>query len=318
MAWTSNKYFFGDYATDDDMKDDNKMDIDEISSTQDEIPSTQDKIPSTQDEIPSTQDEIHATEIILISTHGALITRQNKEKLSQPKLVRVPDNMEVIKITITAPGIGNITNESDILIYYNSIIEVFGELRNPYKSIDEISRTLNELIKKFQTQFKEQLKIKNTQIIGVDDNASYVRDFKRHSNKAFQVYYLKPGSLITDKEFSRTTDDNMTDLDFRILNVAYGEDLLSKDNDTITSGEIMNYFSENGTRRLIIFDFSCSTCLTTMTERATRRLRRTLITEGTGHGGNRKQTRIRNKNNRKTQKRNKNNRKTKHKKRNKH
>jgi hypothetical protein len=266
---------FGYGSNDEYMKSNEKMDVDDI---------------------PSSQDYIPLTKIIFITTHGDIITQQNKDNLSEPKLVRVPDNMEVIKITVTAPGVTNIADENDIISYHNSILKVLEQLRNPNTSILELQHILNELIKEFQKAFQEQLKIKNTQIFDRSaDTDFYLRDFKRHSNKAFQVYYLEPGSFIVDKEYSRTEDDYKTDLDFRILSLPDTDDLLRGDNTEITTGEVMNYFSENGATRLIIFDLSCSTC-SNMNERATRRLRRT-ITRSHAYGGKRKQTRRRRKQN---------------------
>jgi hypothetical protein len=252
------------------------------------------------DEIPS---HMTLTKIIFITTHGDIITQQNKDNLSEPKLVRVPDNMEVIKITVTAPGVTNIADENDIISYHNSILKVLEQLRNPNTPILELQQILNELIKEFQKPFQEQLKIKNTQILDRSAETDfYLRDFKRHSNKAFQVYYLEPGSFIVDKEYSRTEDDYKTELDFRILTLPGTDDLLRGDNTEITTGELMNYFSENGATRLIIFDLSCSTC-SNMNERATRRLRRA-ITSSHAYGGKRKQTRRRRKQNKqKTKKR---------------
>lgn len=238
------------------------------------------------DEIHPPQVVIPPAEIIFITTHGNLIVQQ-KNGLSQPKLVPVPNNMEVIKINITAPGVVNITNESDIIYYYNSIIEVFQQLRNPNIPILELKQIINKIIKKIQKQFDEKVKIKKTEIIG-DDIDSYVRDFKRYSDRAFQVSYLNPGNLIADKEYSRSESDDKTDIDFRILNVADGVDLLSEDDDEITTKGLMDHFSKNGTTRLIIFDFSCSTCYT-MNDRDTRGFRRTITTQY-AYGGNKKRT----------------------------
>ena len=263
---------------DDDVGSDDKMDVDET---------------------PLQQEEEPLTEIIFITTHGGLITRQ-KKGLSEPLLVPIPNNMEVIKISVTAPGIINISNNIDIIMYYRSIIEVFQQLSDPHTSISELNQILNELIKKFQIQFEQKVRMKKTDISGLtDDDDNYIRDFKRHSNKAFQVYYLNSGKLIADKEYSRTDSDDKTVFDFRILNVADGMDLLSKDNDQITTKEIIDYFSQNGTKRLIIFDFSCSTCLST-NERDIRGLRRSIITRH-AYGGSR-----RNRNKQKTKNRNKN------------
>jgi hypothetical protein len=270
---------FGYDSNDEDMVSNAKMDVDEMPS------------------------HMPLTKVIFITTHGDIITQQNKDNLSEPKLVRVPDNMEVIKITVTAPGVTNIADENDIISYHNSILKVLEQLRNPNIPILELQQILKELIKEFQKPFQEQLKIKNTQILDRSAETDfYLRDFKRHSNKAFQVYYLEPGSFIVDKEYSRTEDDYKTDLDFRILSLPDTDDLLHGDKTEITTGELMNYFSENGATRLIIFDLSCSTC-SNMNERATRRLRRT-ITTSHAYGGKRKQSRRRRKQNKqKTKKR---------------
>jgi hypothetical protein len=50
--------------------------------------------------------------------------------------------MEVIKISVTAPGIINLTNEIDVIIYYRSIIEAFVQLRDPDTSISELNQIL--------------------------------------------------------------------------------------------------------------------------------------------------------------------------------
>jgi hypothetical protein len=251
------------------------------------------------DDIPSSQDYMPFAKIIFITTHGELLAKKN-EGLFEPKLVSVPDNMEVIKITATAPGVTNIADENDIISYHNSILEVLEKLRNPNAPILELNQILNELIKEFQKAFQEQLKIKNTQIFDRSAETDfYLRDFKRHSNKAFQVNYLKPGESIADKEYSRTEDDYKTVFDFRILNMPSVEDFLQEDNDEITTEELMNHFAANGTRRLIIFDFSCSTCFID-SERNMRNVRRDILNNN-ACGGKRRRTRRSNKKKRKTQ-----------------
>ena len=232
------------------------------------------------DEIPPSQPE---TGIIFISAHGGVITRQI-EGISKPKMVRIPDTMEVIKISVATPGVVNLAHENDIVEYYNLIVPVFQDLSNPDIPISELQEIINQLIEKFQLKFNKIAK-RNIKFRGLD----HVHDFQLHTDKALKVFYLNPGEFIADKEYLRTESDIATDVDFRVLSLSreHGrEDLLSKNNDEITTEEIMEHFLRNGTRRLIIFDFSCSTC-STYSERDTRSLRRKLIKDDIGYGGKR-------------------------------
>lgn len=234
------------------------------------------------------------TGIVFISAHGGLFTKQI-EGVSEPKLVQVPYTMEVIKISLATPGVANIANETDMVGYYNLIIEVFENLSNPNIPISDLKQILNELIKKFKLQLNEIAESlyaddgDNTKKEERDDDKV---NFKLHVNKAFKVFYLNPGDFIVNKVYLRTESDIApckTKINFRVLSLSreHGlEDLLSKNNQEITTEEIMKHFLINGTRRLIIFDFSCSTCFT-YSDRDTRGLRRMITRDNIPYGGKR-------------------------------
>jgi hypothetical protein len=211
--------------------------------------------------------------------------------------------MEVIKITATAPGIVNLTSQNDINSYHDLILEVFHDLRNPNLKLSDLKQILNELIKEFNKKLAPKLKLKSREIRDTfgDYDIDLVK-FKRYFDSAFKIFYLKPGSLIADKAYSRTEDDFKTVIDFRILNMPSVNDLLQGDNASTTTEEVMNLFAQNGARRLIIFDFSCSTCFID-SARNMRNVRREILTKY-AFGGKRKQTRRRRKQNKqKTKKR---------------
>lgn len=272
---------FGDdaFGDDDDTVTNDEMDVDDIHSSQDYMPFAQ---------------------VVFISTHGELLAKKNEEGLFEPKLVPVPDNMEVIKITATAPGIVNLTSQNDINSYHDLILEVFHDLRNPNLKLSDLKQILNELIKEFNKKLAPKLKLKSREIRDTfgDYDIDLVK-FKRYFDSAFKIFYLKPGKSIADKAYSRTEDDFKTVIDFRILNMPSVNDLLQGDNVSTTTEELMNLFAQNGARRLIIFDFSCSTCFID-SERNMRNVRREIL-NNYACGGKRRRTRRSNKKKRKTQ-----------------
>ena len=226
---------------------------------------------------------------IIITSHGAIITKKNEQtQLFEPKTISVPSNLEVIKITATAPGVVNFGSEYNVYRYYQYIIEVFDQLKDPNIPISELQQILNELIAKFQIEY-EGIKF------SPEEYSHYVRDFKRHSDRAFQVYYLNPGSSIIDKGYSRNPsnpNENVpTSILYKIVELPVGLDLLSGHTNSITTEEIIHYFSQIGTPRLFIFDFSCSTCTSeTMTPRDIRHLRQTILCDRTNCDGKMSQT----------------------------
>lgn len=243
---------------------------------------------------------IDSSKGIMITSHGAIITKKNEQtQLFEPKLITIPGNIEVVKITVTAPGVVNFGSEYQIYRYYQNIIEIFDQLKDPNIPISELQQILNELITKFQIGYQDV-------IFRPEEYSHYARDFKRHSDRAFQVYYLSPGSSIIDKAYSRNLsnpiENSPTSILYKILELPNKFDLLSGDKNYITTEEIIDYYSQIGTPRLFIFDFSCSTCTSeSMTPRDIRHLRQTILCDQTNcdgkisrthaYGGNKKRTR---------------------------
>lgn len=240
-----------------------------------------------EESIPYMEDfyNINSAKGIIITSHGAIITKKNEQtQLFEPKTISVPSNLEVIKITATAPGVINFGSEYNVYRYYQYIIEVFDQLKDPNIPISELQQILNELIAKFQREY-EGIKFRP------EEYTHYARDFKRHSDRAFQVYYLTPGSSIIDKGYSRNPsnpNENVpTSILYKIVELPAGLDLLSGHTNSITTEEIIHYYSQIGTPRLFIFDFSCSTCTSgpIMTPRDSRHLRQTILCDKTNCDG---------------------------------
>jgi hypothetical protein len=221
---------------------------------------------------------------IMITSHGAIITKKNEQtQLFEPKLITIPDNIEVVKITVTAPGVVNFGSEYKIYRYYQHIMEIFDQLKDPNIPVLDLQQMLNELITKFQREYEGV-------IFRPEEYSHYARDFKRHSDRAFQVYYLNPGSSIIDKEYSRNPsnpiENSSTSILYKIIELPNEFDLLYGHKNSITTEEIIHYYSQIGTPRLFIFDFSCSTCTSgSMTPRDIRHLRQTILCDQTNCDG---------------------------------
>lgn len=181
--------------------------------------------------------------------------------------------MRIKKISAVAPGVCNVTSETQIAKINRSITSAF---ENPVR-YEDVDSKLPSLIQSFK-----QLE-KNEVITILKDTESTIskkeKDFVRHTDKGYTVAEYLAGQPILQKRYSRSVGEGIDDAnDFKInlLNVEGQPDLHSllltgRSGATTTraseieEGQYMvrlssfvNLLQEKGVKNIVLFDFSCS------------------------------------------------------------
>jgi len=224
------------------------------------------------------------TVIVSVTLHGSIHPEEDGEPVSTFK---VPEGMRIKKISAVAPGVCNVTSETQIAKINRSITSAF---KNPIQ-YEDVDSKLPPLIQSFK-----QLE-KNEVIFILKDTESTIskkeKEFIRHTDKGYTVVDYLAGQPILQKRYSRSVGEGIDDAnDFKInlLNVEGQPDLHSllltgRSGATTTraseieEGQYMvrlssfvNLLQEKGVKNIVLFDFSCSDFYD-MDDRTSRRTR---------------------------------------------
>jgi hypothetical protein len=221
----------------------------------------------------------------------------------------VPKGMRIIKISAVAPGVCNVTTESEIEKANASIRKVFG---SPDLKYEDIEPKLASLVQSLKTLESDTTPTIRTQLKGKKDTD--MSNFLLHTDNGFSIVNYESGDPIINKEFGRSDGEGLKSVeDYKItaLNAVGEPDLHSiivseRPGATMTRGStksegefllrlstIVTFLQERGVKNILLFDFSCSE-MTEGSERGKRLLRRNLTNKGL-YGGKKTETRRRRK-----------------------
>ena len=242
------------------------------------------------------------TVVLSITVHG-LMSVENGAVAE----FTVPDGMRIIKISAVAPGVCNVTTESEIEKANASIRKVFGSPQLTYK--DVVSK-LTPLVQSLKTLESDTTPTIRSQLKGEKDTD--MSNFLRHTNKGFSIVHYESGKPMINKEFGRSDGEGLKSVeDYKItaLNAVGEPDLHSiivseRSGATMTRATtkseeqyllrlstIVTFLQERGVKNIVLFDFSCSE-MTEGTERDIRNARLNLVKQGL-KGGKKTETRRR-------------------------
>jgi hypothetical protein len=242
------------------------------------------------------------TVVLSITVHG-LMSVENGAVAE----FTVPDGMRIIKISAVAPGVCNVTTESEIEKANASIRKVFG---SPDLTYQEIESNLASLVQSLKTLESDTTPTIRSQLKG--EKNTDMSNFLRHTNKGFSIVNYESGKPMINKEFGRSDGEGLKSVeDYKItaLNAVGEPDLHSiivseRPGATMTRGTtkseeqyllrlstIVTFLQENGVKNIVLFDFSCSE-MTEGTERDIRNARLNLVKQGL-KGGKKTETRRR-------------------------
>lgn len=218
---------------------------------------------------------IEKTSIVAVTCHGKIHCKRD----STPSMVKIPEGLDVIKVTIASEG--NIACFSSDMIR-DIISRIMEEKNNLLSSSDRevsisISR-INSLIYEKSSVYKNYLEEIQSQRIR---DLTYKENFFLGTHDlGFKIFNLHSGDAIANKLFYRKIDEKegldmsipiITDSNFPNTLPTQTDlypDLLSMIGFTHNSGDgeqiivttdyIMQHFKSIGTTKLIIFDLSCS------------------------------------------------------------
>lgn len=252
---------------------------------------------------------IEGNMISIITSHGGIMCEYNNDSYDiNPVLFEIPAGIEIIKFTISVPGIVSASDETEI----NIIIKVINYYANYLISSNFSDVYLSLIIKEIQKIFSKK-QLMNYISYYKDDEAT--KSIHHHYEKGFKIYKLKPGDKIIDKVFTRQLDEKTIN-DFSILELShkYNVDELEESlpdlfdiyrppqtaamlssygfSQVITTKQMIKYYKSKGIKKLLIFDFSCSTFRIDHKdindERIERRVRRNI---DTAYGGSKRRKR---------------------------
>ena len=210
------------------------------------------------------------TVIVSVTLHGSIHPEEDGEPVSTFK---VPEGMRIKKISAVAPGVCNVTSETQIAKINRSITSAF---KNPVQ-YEDVDSKLPPLIESFK-------QLEKSEVVPILKDAKSTisekeKDFIRHTDKGYTVAEYLAGQQILQKRYSRSVGEGIDDAnDFKInvLNVEGQPDLHSllltgRSGATTTraseieEGQYMvrlssfvNLLQEKGVKNIVLFDFSCS------------------------------------------------------------
>ena len=250
--------------------------------------------------------------IIAITCHGGISCIPEASPYGEifiPEVVKIPEDIEIHKFNIAAPGVFSIASSSDTNYYLSVITHISSKLLN--STINKSQA--NEILSRFKLIYDDLIKLER-------ENNDPDRRYLHYSHKGYNYNLLKGGDTIINKYFTRNLSEKQ-DNDFCIAEIinpvaptppnmlpkfpdllekVYGNmGLGSKDPFQVISVENMiNYYRKMGITKIILFDFSCATFIK-ITKNATsvqsienigiqdiRKIRRNICREKTPYGGN--------------------------------
>jgi hypothetical protein len=253
------------------------------------------------------------TVIVVVTCHGNIIV--NKET-DQPRTFHLPDKMKLIKMSAVTPGVCNLTIDDDVDKFIETILNKKNkkDMKKGLKHPEKYAQTLSDLYKSIEEETVNDI------FTATPDSDTQLRnDYIHHRDKSYKIItYDRNHPDVINKEYSRNnkTEQNSSAWDYGIycLNMEGKPDLISKlkgrsfmdKNVSIFLEEIVDYFHENGVKKIILFDLSCSNFeydgdnKPIISDRNSRRIRLNMI-KNTLNGG--KKRRIKNKTQRRNRRR---------------
>lgn len=217
--------------------------------------------------------------ILIINTHGKIPCSLNSQKEPIVNIFKVPDEIEIIKFTMSTPGIINWAGMAEINTYMNIINEYANELLHE----DDNTLTMNIIIEGFKEIRNVIKKNIRREIRNANNNDDYGKDLIYHFDEGFNFFTLGSGDKVIDKIYERQVEEitagtndwsicEMTEkypVDFSSMTIPVLPDLFSKlftvtsttprdENHAITTRQLIGHYKNLGVKKLIIFDFSCS------------------------------------------------------------
>jgi hypothetical protein len=235
-----------------------------------------------------------STIIINITTHGKILCEEIGKQEHEPNVYEhfytpitttIPDEIEVIKFTLSMEGLPTFSLGPETNYYLSIINHYIDDLLKPDSSYDDFKI----LIDSFKIIANNLEEIAQTDIENEEKETGEIdyrgREFLTHYTKGYNIFKLESGDEIANKIFCRNSKNHndfaITELTkkintsklrkYSICGAEYNNlpelpDLLSRTNSSI-QGEskqiislenIINYYKKFGVKKLIIFDFTCS------------------------------------------------------------
>jgi len=209
------------------------------------------------------------TVILSVTVHGTIYPEND----TLIPTFKVPEGMRIKKISAVAPGVCNVTSETQIAKINISILSAFEKL----VKYEDIVSKLPPLIESFkQLEKSEVLPILKDAKSTISEKE---KGFIDHTDKGYTTREYLAGQEILQKRYSRSVGEGTNDAnDFKItaLNVVGQPDMLSlvisgrlgattTRASEIEEGQYMvrlstfvEFLQEKGVKNIVLFDFSCS------------------------------------------------------------
>jgi hypothetical protein len=212
--------------------------------------------------------------ILAITAHGNI--RLNK-KTKKYIVTKIPNGMELIKISISAPGV---VHCSDTKNNNRQLVEI---IKSTSSLLDE---NLNENVLQNLVDRLRMYIQKNIVTQAIDRRSYLYKTYSKYYDEGFKIHILGPNDTIANKTYYRQYgNDNKFKNEFTLAKIDDGIDIqkipdknaykIPKLPDLFDEfyphktypynfmqrtylSDILRYYKNNGTTRLILFDFSCS------------------------------------------------------------
>jgi hypothetical protein len=264
----------------DEPEEDEPTDIDEPKDVDTDIDYVYESEPENdllvEEEYKTIQDRnpLFHPSILAITAHGNI--RLNK-KTKKYIVTKIPDGMELIKISISAPGVVHCSDRKNNNRQLVEIIKSTSSLLDENLNKNVLQNIVNRL----------RMYIEKNIVTQTIERTTYLyKTYSKYYNEGFNIHILGPNDTIADKTYYRQYGyDNKFKNEFILAKIDDGIDIQKIPNknaykmpilpdlfdefypdktyddnfmERIYLSDILRYYKNNGTTRLILFDFSCS------------------------------------------------------------
>jgi hypothetical protein len=217
---------------------------------------------------------------IAVTTHGAFVTQKDAAGVDRPVTFKVPAGINVHFIPVSAPAVCTYSTSQQIdqiinvLLYRYCQPNNLSEKHECTRDIDDIPASIKFMIPHLKTHVLDSLR-------GLSKKE--VSEMTRTLDKTLAVKTFSSGSMIPEKEFSRSETDVReagTEYDFRVNIVSKYPvpDLMGdKQNAILKLSVLVESLAKKGYTDLILYDFSCGVANVPQTSRGERALARELL-----------------------------------------
>lgn len=242
---------------------------------------------------------VSAPKISVITSHGALCCNPDitRKKPTTLHIFKIPEGIEVIKISIAPPGIENYCSSLDSYEYIQLINKYANDLIASNFSEEYLKLLIDGIFIIYNAIVSSLYSSKDVK--KTEEELKSRKEFISHNVLGIKIFRLRPGNKIINKTFSRHIHEKDMN-DFSVLEISKSEskdylfpdlfdvtDLVTniEEQQLMTTENIINHYKNNGVRRLLMIDFSCSTPDYDISVRDTRGIRRDIITKNIPFGG---------------------------------